>query len=117
MQLPDTANAGAHMALSAVVLPSHLGASQGFNLSRIEEPADDPDYERSPIAWENTPDGTIGHARIHLPKGAWTHVLFFQQNNFLRANRNAYPIVFDRPGYLDVDVKAKDFMRQAGIIK
>lgn len=113
----NIANQGARVALSAVVLPSHLGASAGWDVWKFFEPVDDANYERAQILWENTPDGTIGRARIGLPKGVFTHLLYFQQNNFRRATKLPQPVVFDRPGWLDVDVKATDFMRQAGIIK
>lgn len=80
------------------------------------EPANHIDYARGDILWENTPDGTVGHARIMLPAGLWSHLLFFNQEQFLRSNTIPHPVYFPRAGFMDVDVHARDFLKLAGVI-
>ncbi len=98
-----------HGRLSITVWPTYLGLSQGDpGLGPIpnHEPWGDINYNRGQIWWR-TEDGMIlGRAQVFVPKGVWTHFLFCSgciQPTLMGANQLEQPIIFDRPGIIDVD--------------
>jgi hypothetical protein len=106
------AAAGARMTLGALVLPGVLGAST--NWMPLGEPLDDINYRRGKIIWTDM----TGEARLFLPAGEWTHLLFYQQDGyFMRANViGQHPLFFPKPGVLDVKVNAVDFLKAEGFV-
>lgn len=94
---------------NAIILPNVLGVST--NWLPLGEPLGDINYQRGDIIWSNTAEGTVGNARLFLPAGTWSHLLFYQQDGyFLRANViGPHPLHFPKPGFIDVTVNAVDF--------
>jgi hypothetical protein len=92
-----------------VVWPVYLGAASGHagdGPLPANEPYDDPNYRRGQILWTKRSSVTQGRAVIQLPKGVWTHYVFCsgdQPATMMRCVHMEQPVVFDRPGFLEVD--------------
>lgn len=100
--------------LTVDVWPTYVGVGELTGDSTITEHNGHPDYERGQIWWDTMPNGDIiGHARIRLPKGAWTHLLFCHGpvGLIIGAEQFEHPVVFDRAGFFDVDpIVNKNYM-------
>ena len=83
---------------SVVIWPNHAGAVD----ERGEEPLSDPDYQRGQIGWGLNEQGRlVGHVRINVPRGTWTHILYCHtpaQPNFITVQKLSHPFVFSSPG-------------------
>ena len=92
---------GACVQLGLTVWPTFVGVSDGTH-----EPTG-MDYERGAIAWKSGTDGVCGTARIHAPKGTWTHYVFYSgpqpDATVMGRAPMPYPIIFARAGIIDVD--------------
>lgn len=94
-----------HGHLSVEIWPTYMGLGESADGVRLVEPCGHPDYSRGQITWETRPDGLIvGHARVVLPKGIYTHLMFCHGPVDLVIGVEAFehPVVFDRPGFFDV---------------
>lgn len=92
--------------LSCVVWPTFIGLAESTDGALLREVTGDQDYERGQITWRTRTDGLIvGWARIYAPKGVYTHFVFCTgpSENVLGVEQMEHPIVFDRPGFVDVD--------------
>ena len=98
--------------LSAIVWPPYMGLATGYpgppGAVAENEPHDDINYARGQIMWRSEPDGTIvGGVKIFVPKGIYTHVVFFSGPHHVHplmgANQFEQPLVFDRPGIVEID--------------
>lgn len=105
-----SAPSGSDIVLQATVWPVYIGVSNGHPGGEklpAGEPFDNPDYARGQIRWTTHEDGSItGRARIYLPKGIWTHFVFCSgchQPSMMGQVKMDQPVVFDRPGFMDVD--------------
>lgn len=99
-----------HGMLSVVVWPPYVGLASGDPGNgpvALNEPYDDANYARAMIAWRTEPSGVIlGSATVSVPKGIWTHVVFFagpQRDKLMGCNQFEQPVVFDRPGFVELD--------------
>jgi hypothetical protein len=102
-----------HGILHVDVWPTYIGIGEADG-TVITEHNGHPDYERGQIHWETQPDGDIvGHARVQLPKGVWTHLLFCHGPTELIISNEKFdhPIVFDRAGFVDIGpIHNKDYL-------
>lgn len=96
--------------LKVTVWPVMIGAASdhpGNGLVPLNEPRGDSDYQRGQIDWTSRPDGTVtGAARVWLPKGVFRYLLFCSgphEEALMGSTSLEQPIVFDRPGYIDID--------------
>lgn len=103
---------GNHGKLTAVVWPPYVGL-----WTALGEPLDDPNYSRGMIRWRTEKDGTIlGSARITVPTGAFTHLVFFSGPGLPHPSMGVpqkleHPVVFDRPGFIDIDpIQNQDYL-------
>jgi hypothetical protein len=95
--------------LTFTVWPVYMGAATdepGDEWIPIYEPYDDLHYSRGLIDWEWQPDGNIlGRARIFVPKGAYTHLLFClgpHAHGAIGNQKLEQPMLYAGPGVLDV---------------
>ena len=119
-----TSSAGGHGQLSVIVWPVYLGAAlgePGNGTVALGEPYGEPNYQRGQITWTDHGDGVIlGSARIYLPKGIWTHLVFcsgWHRDAVMDGGytQMEHPIVFDRPGILNVDpIRNQDVLPRQG---
>lgn len=93
-----------HGRLSVAVWPVYLGLAEAQGEKMIREPTEHRDYERGQIDWFDLING-IGRARVWVPKGIYTHVIFCMgpRENVVGVNQMEHPKVFDRAGCIDVD--------------
>lgn len=98
--------------LGARVWPPYVGLATGEHRNGAiadGEPIADPNYCRGQIMWYTHETGEItGSARITAPKGVYTHLVFFcgpalEHPLMGEPQRLEHPVVFDRPGFIDVD--------------
>lgn len=98
--------------LGAVVWAPYVGLTvspPGVGPVAFGEPIDDPNYGRGLISWRTQADGLIvGSAQILVPKGVYTHVVFFsgpaRPHGMMGVPQVIeHPIVFDRPGVVELD--------------
>ena len=77
-----TANLGGDGKLGLTVWPVYIGvcnADLGMPpFIMANEPSGDPHYQRGQITWEYRDNQVVGRARIHCPKGRYTHYVYFQ---------------------------------------
>jgi hypothetical protein len=91
------------------VWPTFLGVAGQINGSdTVREPFGVPNYERGQIDWSaNAAGEVVGKARVCLPAGVYTHYVFWagpqQLSSVMGMTKLDEPVVFDRPGFLDVD--------------
>lgn len=90
------------------VWPTYLGMAESRDDgATFIEPLDGDGYQRGMITWETQPDGNIiGHARLCLPRGVHTHLLFCHgpgAGMIIGIEQLEHPLVFDRAGYFDVN--------------
>jgi hypothetical protein len=97
--------------LGAIVWPPYLGVANCFpglpGTVAEGEPFDDINYERAMIAWRTENGNVLGAAQIYVPKGIWTHLVFFSgphhAHPLMGANQLEQPIIFDRPGIVEIN--------------
>lgn len=101
-----------HGELSVVVWPPYIGlATTGDHNGAIAagEPFEDINYARGQIMWRTTADDRVlGAARIVAPAGVYSHLVFFcgpgREHPLMGDPQQLeHPVVFDRPGFIDVD--------------
>lgn len=66
--------------LGVLVWPSYVGACYGeptTGVLSVFEPSQNPRYKRGQINWGMEGDQIVGRAFIHVPKGEYTHLLYF----------------------------------------
>lgn len=95
--------------LSFVIWPAYAGAVNEHG----NEPISNPDYQRGQIIWGITAqDQILGHTRIHLPAGTWTHIVYTHHPSeplVITASKLLHPIVLHEAGYLDItDITEED---------
>lgn len=94
--------------LGVVVWPTFMGVSAGPpgpGPVPEHEPVGDLNYSRGQITWRTEPDGRVwGSAQVYAPRGVWTHFLFCHgpTEMMIGERRLEHPIVFDRPGIIDI---------------
>jgi hypothetical protein len=95
-----------HGQLTVTVWPAYIGLGP--------EPFDDPNYLRGQIMWRQQGSDIVGAAQCHAPKGVYRQLLFFngpQQHALIGTQQLEYPIVFDRPGVIDIDpIRNQDYL-------
>lgn len=68
---------------------------------------DDANYARGMIKWRTEHGNTIGAAHIYIPKGIYTHIVFFsgphRNHSLMGANQLEQPVVFDAPGMIELN--------------
>jgi len=103
--------------LQVSVWPTYLGLSTGDpgpGPSPVNEPFGEPGYERGQIFWRTEADQVVGNARVYVPKGVYTHLVFCYgpiQDMQAGSNRLEQPIIFDAPGWIDVDpIQNQDYL-------
>jgi hypothetical protein len=96
------------------VWPSYVGLGEmtgsavrvdGTQQLDLHEPVDQAEYQRGQITWKTAADGAItGHGKVWAPKGVYTHIIYARGpvGNVCGAFKPEHPIVFDRPGFVDV---------------
>lgn len=98
--------------LTVHVWPVYVGLSAGHPGDPLEipvaanEPYDDMNYERSQITWETVNGETLGRGVVAAPKGVYTHILFFRGPHpeaFQDYEQLEQPVVFDRPGFIEIN--------------
>jgi hypothetical protein len=103
-----------HGELTVQVWPAYLGLAESADGVQFTENVGNPDYDRGQIVWETRKDKSIyGHARVYAPKGVYTHFVFCggPTENVWDVKQLEHPIVFDRPGYVDVDpIQNQDYL-------
>jgi hypothetical protein len=95
-----------HGALSVEVWPVYVGLAESTSETIIREPIFDLAYDRGQITWQTHPDGSIiGRGRVYAPKGVYTHIVFAVApvEGVIGTTPREHPIVFDRPGWVDID--------------
>jgi len=89
--------------LSFVVWPAYVGACTETG----EEPINHASYERGMIRWDVMPnDELVGRARVQIPAGTWTHVLYCPHPTspqVYSAQKLAHPLVLSGAGTIDMD--------------
>lgn len=83
--------------LSATIWPTYLGAVKDDG----SEPISSPDYQRGILFWDVEAGVLLGHGRILVPAGEWTHIIYCHHPSlptFVASQRLAHPIVLDAPG-------------------
>lgn len=103
-----------HGELVVNVWPTYVGVGESTDGVTLAERVGHPDYQRGQIWWDTMPDGEIvGHARVQLPKGVFTHLLFCHAptESVIGVQQLEHPVVFDRPGFFDVDpIRNQDYL-------
>ena len=97
--------------LKVRVWPPYVGlatSDPGAGPTAAGEPFEDLNYTRGLIAWRTKTDGdVVGAAQIHVPKGIYTHIVFFsgphRVHALMKANKLEHPVVFDRPGVVELN--------------
>lgn len=95
--------------LSISVWPTYMGVAcgdPGDGPVPNHEPWDEYGYERGQIHWRNEDDKVLGRAQVWCPKGVYTHLVFCSgcvQPAMMGFRPLEQPIVFDRPGLIEVD--------------
>ena len=98
--------------LQAIVWPPYIGLSSsdpGLGPTALGEPFEDPYYARGTIKWRREPDGeVVGGAIVRVPKGIYRFIVFFsgprrEHPLMLPVNPMEHPMVFDRPGDVEID--------------
>ena len=100
--VPLSANWGI---LSVHVYPTYMGLGYSTDGVTLVEQAGHADYQRGMIRWDTDPEGVItGHARVLLPKGVYTHLMFCHgpSEMVIGVEQFDHPVVFDGPGFFDV---------------
>lgn len=94
-----------HGYLTVDVWPAYMGLAESTDGVTLLEPMNHRDYARGQITWETKPDGlVVGHARVCLPKGIHTHLLFCHGpvEMIIGVEQMEHPVIFDRAGFFDV---------------
>lgn len=85
----------------------------------LHEPIDHMDYVRGQITWVTHPNGEVlGHARVHVPRGVYTHILFAHAptEGFAGVSKMEHPIVFDSSGWVDINpIRNQDRLPRAAV--
>lgn len=102
--------------LGATVWPTYIGLScgepgpgtaTGGTGIPSHESHGDLDYKRGMITWVTEASGLVwGQARVYVPKGVYTHVLFCHgpgPNLYLSAKQWESPVVFNKSGWIDIN--------------
>lgn len=92
--------------LTLDVWPVYMGLAESTDGVTFIEQLSHADYQRGQIFWEARPNGVVvGRARVCLPKGVHTHLLFCigPTEGIIGTERLEHPVIFDRPGFFDVD--------------
>ena len=96
------------------VWPTMMGMAESSDGVTLTEPMGHADYLRGQIFWETLPDDTIvGHARLCLPKGVHTHLLFCHGpvESIIGIEQLEHPLIFDRAGFFDITpIRSKDYL-------
>lgn len=118
--------------LSVEVWPPYIGMATAHPgppgaVAPAGEPFADPDYTRGMIMWRHEPDPqspngqrVVGSAKIWLPKGVFTHVVFFfgphSSHQVAGCNPLEQPIMFDRPGMINIDpIRNQQYLPRGGV--
>ena len=102
--------------LNVSVWPTYLGLSSddpGPGPKPLHEPLGESGYERGQIEWRTEVDQILGRARVYVPKGVYTHLVFCHGPIDMQvgSNKLEQPIVFDTPGWIDVDpIQNQDYL-------
>lgn len=104
--------------LGAIVWPTFMGCSTGEpgpGPVPLNEPFEDFNYKRGQIVWVTQPDGDVlGAAQVFVPKGVFTHFLFCHgpgPDLMIGAKQLDQPIIFDRPGVVDITpIRNQDYL-------
>jgi hypothetical protein len=68
---------------------------------------DDINYARGMIQWRTEGVHVLGSAHIYIPKGVFTHIVFFcgphRIHALMGSNQLEQPVVFDQPGVLELN--------------
>jgi hypothetical protein len=91
--------------LTVDVWPTYMGLGYSTDGVQLVEQIGTPGYERGPITWETKDGEILGRARVVLPKGTYTHLLFCHGpcDRLAGVEQLEHPVVFDRAGFFDVD--------------
>lgn len=98
--------------LSVHVWPVYVGLATGHpgdpseSVIALNEPFGDFNYERSQITWETINGEVLGRGTVSVPKGIYTHVVFFRGPHleaFQGAEQLQQPVMFDRPGFIEIN--------------
>jgi hypothetical protein len=95
------------------VWPTYAGLSAGhpgFPPTAAHEPFFDLNYQRGQILWTPVKHSSevTGVARVFLPAGTYTHLLFFRGPglyHFVDHQQLDFALVWDKPGLVDLDVQ------------
>ncbi len=109
--------------LGAVVWPPYIGLSEGdpgAGPTAPGEPFEDLNYTRGMIRWRPEAGGIMGGAKIFVPKGIYTHLVFFsgphRVHPLMGTNKFEQPLVFDRPGVVEIDpIQNQDYLSRGMI--
>lgn len=88
------------------VWPVYVGMGESTDGITLLEYAGHPDYQRGMITWEPDPGGDlIGRARILLPAGLYTHILFCHGpvEMVIGVEQLEHPLVFKTAGIFDLN--------------
>lgn len=95
-----TAEVGSDGTLAIVVWPAYVGACQGDpSTHTIWEPKVG-DYRRGQIEWALENDIIVGRAKILVPQGEYTHLLYFRHPTAMETVGSVqlpHPIVYMGP--------------------
>jgi hypothetical protein len=87
--------------LSAIVWPTYVGAVKVNG----DEPMYDYYYKRGQIDWEYNRGVIEGYARIMVPAGEWSHVIYCRNQfepGFIIAAKLEHPIMLKTPDFIDL---------------
>ncbi len=97
--------------ITATVWPPYIGLSDGDpgppGGIAEGEPFEDINYQRGQIFWRTEDGHTLGSAQVYVPKGVYTHIVFFSGPHrihpLMGANRLEQPAVFEAPIIIEID--------------
>lgn len=85
----------------------------------LREPVFSINYQRGQIVWETdtVTRKIIGHARVYVPPGEYTHILFAtaEQGHIVDCKRREHPIRMDDNGWIDIDPIRKSTVLARGV--